>query len=401
MPLASTSLTQLRYIAETVAGTTPTTGNAINLRMTGESLDFGVQTETSKEIRSDRQTTDVIQVGASCSGGFNFELSFKEYDPFIEALLQGTWNDYGTNGKGAALALGINSTAGTLTASAAPTGNDAFSRITVGQWIRLKAPSDAADGAYIKVASVTSTVITVDTATPIPGTGTRAAVAGCVISASRLSNGANQRYFTLEKHFSDVNQYLAYRGMSPSKMSLNFESGAIVTGNMDFIGFNASKMLTTTTLPGTPVVSQTYDVMNAVSGVGQLLERGVDMQSQGTFIKSLKFDFDNSLRGQTAIGTLGFVGVAGGTINVGGSMTIYLNDASAYNRFIDNEATSISWRMKDLAGNAYVLTLPKVRFTSGKVVAGAINQDAILEMPFMALLDGTSQRTMFIDRLAA
>ena len=67
MPLASTSLTQLRYIAETVAGTTPTTGNAINLRMTGESLDFGVQTETSKEIRSDRQTTDVIQVGASCS----------------------------------------------------------------------------------------------------------------------------------------------------------------------------------------------------------------------------------------------------------------------------------------------------------------------------------------------
>ena len=57
--------------------------------------------------------------------------------------------------------------------------------------------------------------------------------------------------------------------------------------------------------------------------------------------------------------------------------------------------------MKDMAGNAYVLTLPKVRFTSGKVVAGAINQDAILEMPFMALLDGTSQRTMFIDRLAA
>lgn len=401
MALASTSLTQLRYIAETTPGTTPVAGNAINLRMTGESLDFGVQTETSKEIRSDRQITDVIQVGASCSGGFNLELSFKEYDPFIEALLQGTWADYGTNGKGAALSLGINSTARTLTASTAPTGSDAFTTLAVGQWIRLRAPSDAADGAYLKIASVTSTIITVDAATPIPGTGTRSGVANCVISASRVSNGSNQRYFTLEKHFSDVNQYLAYRGMSPSKMSLNLESGAIVTGNMDFIGFNASKMLQTSTLPGTPVVSQAYDVMNAVSGVGQLLERGVDMESQGTFIKSLKFDYDNTLRGQTAIGHLGYVGVAGGTISVGGSMTIYLRDASTYNRFIDNEATSISWRMRDLAGNAYVLTLPKVRFTSGKVVAGSINQDAILEMPFMALLDATTQRTMIIDRLAA
>lgn len=133
MALASTSLTQLRYIAETTPGTTPVAGNAINLRMTGESLDFGVQTETSKEIRSDRQITDVIQVGASCSGGFNLELSFKEYDPFIEALLQGTWADYGTNGKGAALSLGINSTARTLTASTAPTGSDAFTTLAVGQ----------------------------------------------------------------------------------------------------------------------------------------------------------------------------------------------------------------------------------------------------------------------------
>ena len=192
MALASTSLVQLRYIPEVTAGATPGTGNGVNLRMTGESLDFSIQTDTSKEIRSDRQTTDLVQVGASCSGGFNFELSFKEYDPFLVATLQGSWVDYGTSGKGGTLALTINSTAGTLTAASAPTGNDAFTSLTVGQWIRLKAPSDAADGAFLKILSTTSTIITVDTATPIPGTGTRSNVAGCVISASRARVAASR-----------------------------------------------------------------------------------------------------------------------------------------------------------------------------------------------------------------
>lgn len=399
MALASTSLVQLRYVAETVAGTTPNLGNHKNLRMTGESLDFSVQTETSKEIRSDRQTSDLIQVGASCSGGFNFELSFKEYDSLLEAVLQGAWADYGTSGKGAAVSLTINSTAGTLTAGVAPTGNDAFANLAVGQWFRLKAPSDAADGAYLKVLSKTSTVITVDNATPIPGAGTRNNVAGCVISASRAKNGSNQRYFTLEKEFSDVGQFLAYRGMSPSKMSLNFESGSIVNGNFEFIGMNASPMVTATTLPGAPTASESFDVMNAITGVGQLLENGLPMTS--TFIKSLKLDFDNALRGQTAIGTFGFVGVAGGTINVGGSMTVYLKDGTAYDKFINNLASSVSWHVKDGAGNGYVLTLPKIKFSSGKVTAGGMNQDAVLEMPFTAILDPVTNATMIIDRLPA
>jgi hypothetical protein len=398
MALASTSLAQLRYIKENTPGTTPGAGNCINLRLTGESLDFAVETITSQEIRADRQTTDLVQVGASCSGGFNFELSFKEYDTFIEALLQGEWEDYGVGGKGSPLSLTLDSAANTLEAASAPTGPDAFSTLAVGQWIRLTAPGDAADAAYLKVLAVTSDTITVDAATPIPGAGTRAAVAQCVIAASRVSNGMNQRFFTLEKEFSDVGQFLTYKGMSPSKISLSFESGSIVSGNLDFIGMAAGEMTTVTALPGTPQVSQTFDIMNAVSGVGQLLENGAPMTD--TFIKSMSLDFDNALRGQTAIGTLGFVGVASGTIVCSGSMTVYLKDGAAYNRFLNNTASSISWHVRDGAGNGYVFTLPKIKFSSGKVVAGAINQDALIEMPYTALLDATTARTLLIDRLA-
>jgi hypothetical protein len=396
MTLASTSLAQLRYIPETTPGVTPTTGNCIDLRLTGESLDLAVQAETSKEIRSDRQTTDLVHVGASCQGGFNFELSAREYDAFIEAVLQGEWIDYGTGGKGPAMTLDIDSTDRKLIAGTAPNGANAFSKLSSGQWLRLTAPGDLADGSFLKIASAGGTTITIDAASPIPGTGTRS-VSACVISASRAANGVNQRYFTMEKEFSDVGQYLAYRGMTPSKLSLSFEPGSIVNGSFEFLGFKASDMTPVSNLPGTPIPPQTYDVMNSVNGVGQLIEAGMPMTD--TFIQSLSLDLDNALRGQTAIGHFGFVGIAAGTLVFTGSMRVYLKDAQAYNNFIANRASSISWHVRDGSNNGYVFTLPKLKYSGGKVVAGAINQDVLLEMPFTALMDATSRKTLFIDRL--
>ena len=56
MALASTSRVQMRYILESVLGTIPTTGNSYDLRITGESFNFDLTKETSKEINSARTT---------------------------------------------------------------------------------------------------------------------------------------------------------------------------------------------------------------------------------------------------------------------------------------------------------------------------------------------------------
>jgi len=60
--LASSSRAQVRYIEESAFGVTPNTGTARNLRITGESLDFAIRTDSSKEIRSDRMKPDVTIV---------------------------------------------------------------------------------------------------------------------------------------------------------------------------------------------------------------------------------------------------------------------------------------------------------------------------------------------------
>lgn len=398
MPNASSNRVALRYILESAYGVTPVAGNPNELRMTGESLAYAIQTDSSKEIRSDRQVTDLIQTGASASGGINMEMSYKEYDTLLQAVLMDAWSVYGTNGVSAAISFTIDSSAGTLTASVAPGTTSAFANLAVGQFFRLTAAGDAADGAILQIASKTTTVITVTAATPIPGTGSRAGVTGCTISTSRLVNGSTLRSFTLEKGLLDVNQFFSYRGMNASKLSLSFQSGAMVTGSIDFMGKDSIRA-TSTTLPGSPVASATYDVVNAVTGVGNLLENGSPLT--GTFIKSLKLDIDNKLRGQDAIGVLGYAGIAPGTLAVSGEMEVYLADGALYDKFINNTASSVIWTMKDGAGNGYAITLPKIKYSDAKVQAGGLDQDVMLSLPFTALMDATTGKTVILDRFGA
>ena len=83
---------QLRYCEEDTWGTTPATRALQELRLTGESLSYNIANIVSTEIRDDRQVTDLIQTGAECGGGTNFELSYGTYDDFMEGALWSDWS---------------------------------------------------------------------------------------------------------------------------------------------------------------------------------------------------------------------------------------------------------------------------------------------------------------------
>ncbi len=135
--LSASNRTQVAYKLE---GSYPTNwsvlqgGNGNLVRITGETLDYTQGTEQSKELRSDRQVTDTITVSASSQGGFNFEMSYREFDWILEGIAQSTYTEYGTAGVSASIAT-LTLASSTITAGAAPTGNDAFTTLHKGQWI--------------------------------------------------------------------------------------------------------------------------------------------------------------------------------------------------------------------------------------------------------------------------
>lgn len=396
----SSNLTQLRWIEETVYGTIPGTGNPNNIRNTGDTLAFSINKTESGEIVSDRMTTDLITVGASAAGAVNFELSYKEYDKFLLAALmddQPTYYGVSTPGVGQGVGTSFQATftATTVATTTGPTGSSAFTTLQKGQWFQIQCPGSANDKVWARVSSVTaptSTLITVDAATPL---AVDASAKATTLSSARMQNGVYQTQFSFERAHTDIGQFFQFRGMTLSKMSLSLSSGAIVTGSFEFMGKDGVRS-NATALPGSPIASLTYDVVNAVTGVGQILEGGTALAAK---IKKLDLSVDNSLRGQDAIGTLGNAGIAPGSLKVTGTMTVYLKDGTLYDKFLNNVATSLQFAVQDGAKNGYMIQLPNLKFGDAKVTSGSKDQDCMLEIPFTGLKDPVTQAAILIDRM--
>lgn len=310
---ASSNLTRLRVIKETAFGTTPTTGASTDIRFTGESLNFSLQTETSKEIRADRQIADLIQTGAETSGDIQFEMSYGTFDDFIAAALGGAW-----------------------------------------------------------VADVSGNFDT-------------------------LVNGTTVPFFSIEKGFTDINQYLLYKGMAVNTMSLDFSIGAILTGAFGFMGKAADRSATTQIPAATTPVTLT-EVMNSASNFADLSVAGTSYECG---VSKVSLATDAGLRAQNSVGKLGACAIVPGTFKPTGSVSVYFADGTLYDKYLANEAFALSWSVRDAAGNKYDFTLPRVKVTSTTVVAGGLDTDVELALDYQALFDPAAGHTIQVKRTPA
>jgi hypothetical protein len=386
MALGVTNRVALRLKPEATFGTTPSTGSHYLLRLTGETLKYAIQTVQSAEIRSDRMIADLAQVGAEASGDINFEFSYGEFDTLLAAALQGTWTAAGTNGATTGTATYVSSTGLTLIGAS-------LTNLVAGQWFRLVDSTTTANTQWYKAVTVPSaTSLTV-------ASGFTAATGnvGVIVQAARVVNSTSQTSFSIERNNADLTQFQLFRGMTPSRLSLTLSPGQILTGSLSFMGKDSAALAGTSGMPGTSVASLTNTVYNSVSNVFNILEGGSALSN--TYARSLTINVDNSLRGQTALGTLGNVGIGAGQSVITGSLELYFADSTYLNKFINNTASSLSLRIgASSTGIGYVLTFPNVKYTDGANPTPGGNQDVILNVPFQALRDSTSGYQVMVDR---
>ena len=403
MPLASSSLVQVRYIKESSFGVTPVAGNPKNLRITGESLQYSLSKTSSDEINAYRAVTSMVATSAEASGSLNAEMQFGEYDDLMAGVLQSTWGAFGTNGLGVAFSATLTGT--TITAGAPTVGTSLFTLLKAGQWFTLGGTGTANDGKMFRVSKVTaptSTVITLDPGTPATAGGPYAAT---VLKVSRLSNGTTQPSYTIERASTDTGEFFAFRGMTPSSLKVSISSGSLSTMEFAFMGRDAVAA-NTTTLPGTPIVSQAYPIMSGVSGTAcALWAKGAPLA--GTFVNSISLSYDNTLRAQSAICSLGSIGIGSGTINVTADLEVYFaNGRAFYDEFLSNANMEIAFTTFDTQGNGYIFTLPQANISSYSLNAGGKDQDLMASISVTGLLDlgnadAALRKVMFIDRIGA
>lgn len=398
MPLSDSSREKLVIKPEASFGVINAVNACYQQRFMGESLKYAITTETSKEIRDDRQTTDEVITGAQNTGGYTFELSYAEYDKIIEAALQGTIVAFGVNGVGAVIPTSAVFAASTLTAGAATSGASIFTALVAGQFIKVAGSSIAGQNIIAQVSksvAPTATVLTFEGApfTALTGNGG----AAVTISGSQIRNGVAQRSFTIEKSFTDIGQTFTYTGETVDNFNLDLKGG-ILTGSVDFMGKTMTQQVASL-LNATVTSSTSNPVMNSVNNIGNILEGGVAFTN--TAVKEMTLPIKNQLRGKEGLGFLGNFEVGSGTLEIKGTLSVYFADAVLYQKFLTNSSSSLSFRVIDNAGNGYVITLPFIKYSDATIAGGSMNSDMMVDMNYTAMRDPVTGRTIIIDRVGA
>ena len=384
------------YYGEEVTWGTLATCTFQELRFTGESFAYNITNVTSSEIRSDRQVTDLIQTDADVSGGFNFELS---YDSFNELLEGALWSDWSTDLAISAKGIAIDSGTSILTAGTGSTDNSAnFSLATVGQWIELRGSSNGTNNGYYQITAKASyTSITV---TPVPDGTVASAIDTITIKGSYLRNGVVEHSYSVIRYHGglEAGQYFTFLGQVVNSFNLSAQAGAILTGSFDFIGktgalTQAAASVTSATAAGT------NSVLNAVSNVAEVREGGSDVTS--CLVQGLDFTIANNVRGLKAIANLGNCDVGVGKCDVTGTLTAYFKDNSLYDKYLAATSSSLSYKVEDSSGNAYIVDIPQIEFESDGINAGGQDQDVMETLGFRAIKDATYDYTVQISKFAA
>lgn len=308
MGFGSSNRCALRRIAETTLGETPATPALSEIRYTGESLGYNIETVQSKEIRTNRMLSDLIQTKSDAAGDISIELSAVSFDDFIEAAMASSW------------------------------------------------------------------------------------------TTDVLTNGTSLNSFTIQKHIQDSTTpiYFNFMGACVDSMKLNFETGAPLGGSFGFKALEAEAVETQFTA-ATFVDAPTTDVLNSVSNVVEIKENGVVSTSE---FKSLSMDIGNGIRAQDAIGTLGHVGMVLGQVAVAGNISIYFENKTMLQRYIDNTSFSISFKVEDAAGNSYTFFIPIAKFQSGAVISGGLDTDIMFDGTWTAIYDSVEDTMLKITRVA-
>jgi len=286
------------------------------------------------------------------------------------------------------LDFSLNAAGNTITLGAAVVHD-----IATGQWIELT--GSATDDGYHYVTLVAGNVITVESITT---TEVLDETDAATIKGARIRNGVTENSYWIERAHTDITQYFSFEGMVINTMSMSFAANSIATGTFGFMGKQVS-LAQATTGTGTNTAAATTSVMNAVANVGQIRINGTVVT--GCLIQEIGLDLNNNVRGLSSIGTLGFCDMGVGEVSVTGTFNLYFNDETYYDLFLAATAFSLSWKVEDNLGNAYIFDLPEVKFTTDTVNVTGKNSDVMENTAFTAIMDPTLLYTLQIIRVAA
>jgi len=210
-------------------------------------------------------------------------------------------------------------------------------------------------------------------------------------ATNTLKTGVTPKYFTIEDTAADITQFRKFTGMAVSSASFSIAPNQMVTMDMDFVGKNMTQSATSAT--ASPVTAPSTNApFDSYSGVVELGGAGV------TIVASIDFSVTNSLAPLFVVGDASAQQLEFGRSVVEGNMTLYYEDETVINRFLNETESAVEVSVDDpTGGNAYTFLFPRVKY-NGASVPVANEQSRLITVPFVSLYDTTEASNLVITR---
>lgn len=211
-----------------------------------------------------------------------------------------------------------------------------------------------------------------------------------VLTGSEIKNGKTMYSYSIEKGFPTGGHYEVYRGMVPNTFNLTLQSNAQVTGSLEFIGRTYEQGVAT-------IANSVIDPRQGGlfdSYTGSLKEGGTTVG----FVSSANITLTNGLNPLFALFNDSVTDIIDGRCNVTGSISIYFENATMYNKFANETESSLEFTLLDNLGNGYTFLIPRIKYSS---VDMPVNGEGVImvNMPFQALQDSATDTTIKITKI--
>jgi hypothetical protein len=210
-------------------------------------------------------------------------------------------------------------------------------------------------------------------------------------STNVLKVGTVPKYLSIEDAANDINQFRLFTGMSASSMSVSIAPNQMVTANFDMVGKNMTQTATTAS-DATPTASSTNAPFDSYSGVIS------DGGSGIAIVTSLDFSLTNSFAPTFVIGSDSAAQLEFGRAVVEGTMTIYYEDETIINKFLNETESALEVSVDDPTGtNSYTFLFPRVKY-NGAAVPLSGSTSRLITVPFVALYDTTEATNLKLTK---
>jgi len=382
--MADSSGVALRYVEESTWGTTPSAALQI-LRFTSEDFRGVKRTIVSEELSGDAQVGGLIEAGYGSEGTINGELSFSTYDEFITAAIRAS--DFGAE-------TAVTDTTIAATATQLTDSGNGLAGFSVGQFVKVSGFTATALNRVYLVTGVAAGALDVY---PDPST-TESAGNSVTISGAVVTNGTESRSFSFEREHTDLtNIFSNWLGSRCGGMTFNFAAEDKVTCAFPFMG-KTENVAAATIGTGGPTAATTTEIMNAVSDLSIV---GEGTTHADITLISANITINNPLRQQLVVGQTDPFGIGLGTVDMSGSITLYLADNSLKTKWLAHTETTLVFAFQDTAGNAYGFYFPAVQFSQLSSPTPGKDQDIVLTAEFQAFKDSTTGYTVHISKMSA